>query len=162
METGSGEKERSPLGATWTVTVVAAVAVVARRSAARTNPSERATRLFLFKPAPSVFQLFILVKCRGSRSDRLGHLPFAPPARTKSSQAPLPSATLELSSCNECSDFSYFNFPLFVVLAFFGSPLRSHFWPFTFYKGNAETMLHEIVSFSRGLFCSRDSDTPVT
>jgi hypothetical protein len=64
METELGEKERALSGATRTVTVVAAVAVVARTSATRSNPSELATRLFLFQPALSVFGLFIMVKLK--------------------------------------------------------------------------------------------------
>jgi hypothetical protein len=46
------------------VTVVAAVAVVARTSAARSKASEMATRLLLFEPALSLFRLFIaLLSC---------------------------------------------------------------------------------------------------
>jgi hypothetical protein len=60
METESGEKERSPPGATWTVTVIAAVAVVGRTIAARSKASELATHLLLFETALSVFRLFII------------------------------------------------------------------------------------------------------
>lgn len=112
METELGEKERSPPGATWTVTVVAAVAVVARMSATRSDPSELAIRLFLFKSAPSAFGLFIngevKGRSRGLRSDRLVHRKASPGVCMETwNQEPTRSAALELSLCNACSDFSY-------------------------------------------------------